>query len=57
MGVGVLDGEPGDHVPDLGDDDDDDESNDGGKGDDDWSEIITNITMHDPHCCPHFYLL
>ena len=56
MGVGVLDGEPGDHVTDLGDEDDDDDSydgEDGSNGDDDVLvlddqlniEIMTNITM------------
>ena len=56
MGVGVLDGEPGDHVTDLGDEDDDDDSydgEDGTNGDDDvlvlddqlYIEIMTNITM------------
>ena len=54
MGVRVLDGEPGDHVTDLGDDDDGScDEEDGSNGDDDELvlddqlniEIMTNITM------------
>ena len=54
VGVRVLDGEPGDHVTDLGDGDDDSyDGEDGGNGDDDELvlddqlniEIMTNITM------------
>ena len=52
MGVGVLDGEPGDHVPDLGDDDDDDEScdgEDGGNGDDEGNGDEMVMIMF-PNC-------